>query len=58
MRDTPPQPSERAAAAASPAPLQMAGRRSGEGSASVLEHLVQERLRSSDKNAPGRKQRT
>jgi len=49
----------KAAPAASPVPgpLQTAGRRSGEGSASVLEYLVQDRIRASDRYAPERGRR-
>jgi hypothetical protein len=45
MRDTLPPPGEHPTASApAPTPIQMAGRRSGEGSASVLEHLVLDRI--------------
>jgi hypothetical protein len=45
MRDTlPPAGDHPTASTPAPAPIQLAGRRSGEGSASVLEHLVQDRI--------------
>ena len=59
MRDPLPSPNEHPGAAGAtpaPAPVQAAGHRSGEGSSSVLEHLVQDRARSSDKIAPPRQQ--
>jgi hypothetical protein len=58
MRNTVPSKSERPQAASpTPPALRTAGNRSGEGSASVLEYLVQDRLRYSDRNAPQREQR-
>jgi len=56
MRNTVPSTSERPQAAAGPTPptLRTAGNRSGEGSASVLQYLVQDRLRHSDRSAPQR----
>jgi hypothetical protein len=59
MRDTLPPPTERPRGPTpSPAPVQTVGHRSGQGSASVLEHLVQDRLRHSDKSAPSRERRS
>lgn len=59
MRDTISPPTERPnAPTPGPAPVRAAGHRSGQGSASVMEHLVQDRLRHSDKRAPSRERRS
>ena len=58
MRDTPPPTGQRPAAATpAPAPVRMAGSRSGEGAASVMEHMVQDRMRYARRKAGPREPR-